>query len=453
MTKENLFDGFSPVSAKEWKQKIQFDLKGADYNDTLVWESPEGINVKPFYHSDDITKGKTAAIKPTADWKIGHTIYAGNATLANAKALEFLDRGAESILFIIPSDKIDAQLLLKNIDFELAPVYFELQFLSSKYANSIMKAAGDSSANIHLNIDILGNLARTGNWYKSQEQDHESLGDILALNNPNPLMVDASLYQNAGANIVQELAYALGHANEYLDHYQSLKMINFKVAIGPNYFFEIAKLRALRLLWQSLAKEYNSSTDCHITAVPSKRNKTLYNYNANMLRTTTESMSAVLGGANTVFNLPYDAIYHKTNEFGERIALNQLLLLKNESHFDKVSNVVDGTYFIEKLTLDLAEKALELFKILEKGGGFLAQLRSHTIQKKIKESAQKQVQKFENGEEILVGTNKFSNGMDKMKDTMELYPFVKTNSRKTVIEPIIEKRLAESLEKKRLDDE
>ncbi len=172
-----------------------------------------------------------------------------------------------------------------------------------------------------------------------------------------------------------------------------------------------------------------------------------------MLRTTTECMSAILGGANSIANLPYDALYHKDNEFGDRIARNQLLVLKNESYFDKVNNPADGTYYIETLTEQLAEKALALFKDIEVNGGFITQLIEGTIQRKIKESAEKEQELFDSGKEILLGTNKYPNKNDRMKDDLELFPFVKTHSRKTLITPIIEKRLAEKLEQERLDQE
>ena len=264
--------------------------------------------------------------------------------------------------------------------------------------------------------------------------------------------------------MVQQLAYSLAHANEYINHlnntvikrnemtWQSLN-VNFQISIGTNYFFEIAKLRALRILWNTLASEYNINPNCNIIATPTKRNKTLYDYNTNMLRTTTECMSAILGGADTICNLPYDKIYHKNNEFGERIARNQLLVLKHESYFDKVNNPADGVYYIENLTHQLAEKSLELFKDIEANGGFLKQLKEGTIQRKIKESAAKEQHQFDAGEEVLLGSNKHPNTNDKMKDELELYPFVKTKSKKTLIEPIIEKRLAETLEQNRLKTE
>ena len=268
------------------------------------------------------------------------------------------------------------------------------------------------------------------------------------------MSIDLSLYQNSGANAVQQLAYGMAHLNDYLNHFESPDLnINFNVSLGTNYFFEIAKLRALRTLYATLASEYNQESNCHIFATPTKRNKTLYDYNTNMLRTTTECMSAILGGANTICNLPYDAIYHKDNEFGKRIARNQLLVLKHESYFNKVDNPSDGSYYIESLTNELAEKALTLFKDIEANGGFLNQLKEGTIQRKIKESAHKEQQQFDNAEEILLGTNKHANPNDKMKHELELFPFVKTNKRKTLIEPIIEKRLAEKIEQERLKAE
>jgi methylmalonyl-CoA mutase len=209
----------------------------------------------------------------------------------------------------------------------------------------------------------------------------------------------------------------------------------------------------LRLLFDTLAETYNHKLHCKIVVSPTKRNKTIYDYNVNLLRTTTECMSAILGGADAVANLAYDALYHKDNEFGDRISRNQLLILKNESYFDKVNNPADGTYYIETLTEQLAEKALELFKDIEKNGGLITQLIEGTIQRKINESAEKEQELFDSGKEVLLGTNKYPNKNDKMANDLELFPFVKTNPRKTLITPIIEKRLAEKVEQERLNAE
>ncbi|MCM4169009.1 Fused isobutyryl-CoA mutase [Arenibacter antarcticus] len=460
MSNSDLFGDFREISAKEWKQKIQVDLKGEDYNEQLIWESPEGIKIKPFYHSEDMATLNLPNYQTNNSWGIGQAIYAGNTAIANKNAVDAINRGAESIHFTVPSIDIAPKELLKNIDLKTTTIYFNLQFLSDTYCRSILELTGKNPRNIFLNIDIIGNLARSGNWFSNLNQDHKQMDMILGLNHKATLSIDLGLYENAGANRVQQLAYALAHTNEYLNHLERTNkaflkkaLITFKVAIGGNYFFEIAKLRALRMLFSTLAKEYGALPYCHIIAVPTKRNKTLYDYNNNMLRTTTECMSAILGGADTVCNLPYDAIYKKENEFGTRMARNQLLLLKEEAYLNKVGNAPDGSYYIETLTQQLASKALELFKQIEVGGGFLVQLKDHLIQKKIKESSQKEQERFNKKETILVGANKYFTTEDKMKNNLELYPFVKTNARKTLIIPIIEKRLSEEGEQKRLEQE
>ena len=452
---KSLFKQFNSVSSKEWKQKIQVDLKGADYNETLIWKTNEGIDVKPFYHPDEVDSLPNVSQTKAAEFKIGQSIYVSDVKRANKKALNVLNKGVESIYFVIPNKEIIVSELLQDIDLNSIPIHFELQFLDAEFGkqlNSIKSKAG-----IFLNTDLLGNLAKTGNWFKDLNEDHLGLEKLLKNSNNlrSTLSIDASSYQNAGATIVQQLAYSLAHANEYLNHFgETIKnQIAFNVAVGTNYFFEIAKLRALRLLWKTLASEYAINPDCHIFVSPTRRNKTLYDYNTNLLRTTTECMSAILGGANTICNLAYDSLYHKDNEFGERIARNQLLVLKHESYLDKVNNPCDGAYYIENITSQLCEKALELFKDIESNGGFLKQLKDGTIQRKIKESAAQEQEKFNKSEEVLLGTNKHPNANDRMKDELELFPFVKSNIRKTLIEPIIENRLAEEIEQKRLKTE
>ncbi|KAA2218990.1 methylmalonyl-CoA mutase subunit beta [Maribacter flavus] len=453
-----LFNDFPPVSAKAWKQKIQYDLKGADYNTELLWTSREGIHVKPFYHREDLEETLPATGTITS-WKIGQSMYAGNAKSANKRALKGLENGVEVLDFTIPDIEVKPEALLRDVDLEKIPVSFQFQFLSGSYITSLLKSVGKGTSNLQLNIDIIGNLARTGNWFHNLNKDHEELEVLLQTGADTILSIDTTLYENAGADMVQQLGYGLAHAHEYVQHLYDKGLLNklgrvtFKVSVGGNYFFEIAKLRALRLLWKTLMEDYGLTADCHIVAEPSKRNKTLYDYNMNMVRTSAECMSAILGGAEVVFNHPYDKIYHKDNGFSSRIALNQLLILKEEAYFNSVHNPADGAYYIASLTAQLAEKALELFKSVEREGGFLRQLKNGTVQQKIKEAANKQQAEFDTGRQVLVGTNKFITGSDRMKADLELYPFVKTRSRKTLTVPIIESRLAEAMEQKRLNDE
>jgi methylmalonyl-CoA mutase len=450
-----LFDDFNPVSSKQWKQKIQYELDGADYNQAVIWNSPEDIQVKPFYHKDEFEK-KASVDTQATKFKICQNIFVYDLDKSIQRALNSLQKGAESLRFTIPNGTIDVQKLLDKLPLKDIVVYFNLQFISIDFVTRIHKISLEKNAKFYCNLDPIGNLAREGNWHNTLEKDNfETLRKITATaNNFSLLSVDLGLYQNSGANITQQIAYSLAHANEYLNRVPNLShSIVFQVAVGTNYFFEIAKIRALRMLFNIIAAEYNPSLQCHILATPTKRNKTIYDYNVNMLRTTTECMSAILGGADAIANLPYDALYHKDNEFGDRISRNQLLILKHESHFDKINNPCDGSYYVESLTMQLAEKSLTLFKSIEADGGFLKLLKEGIVKTKIQESANKEQHLFDTNSEILVGTNKYPNASDKMKHDLELFPFVKIKPRKTLITPIIEKRLSEKQEQERLASE
>ncbi len=453
--KNNLFKDFQPISSKQWKQQIQFELKGEDYNEKLVWNSPEDIKVKPFYHKDEL--GDLFNNKPrTTTFKIGQNIFVQDLQKSISRAIDSINRGADSICFTIDDPTTDVTKLLENLSLEKTSIHFDLSFFSIDIVKKIEKIANEKKASIYCNIDPIGHLAKDGNWFKTPEKDNFETLKILSkeIKNSSLLAINLGLYQNSGANIIQQLAYSIAHVNEYFNRIETIsKPIVFKVSVGTNYFFEIAKLRALRILFNTIAKEYNHNLDCHILVSPTKRNKTIYDYNVNMLRTTTECMSAILGGSDTITNLSYDALYHKDNEFGDRISRNQLLILKNESYFDKVNNPADGSYYIENITLQMAEKALLLFKEIETNGGFLKLLNEGVIKKRIQESADKEQELFNSGKEILLGTNKYPNKNDKMKNELELFPFVKIKPRKTIITPIIEKRLAEKIEQERLSQE
>lgn len=446
----NLFDQFTKTTASGWKQKIQVDLKGADYNDTLLWKTEEGIVVKPFYTSED--RGNSHDSQSQFNFNISQSIFIDDVEIANNIAKNALNKGANSIEFIA-KEKFDFKKLLQNIELKNHFFYFRFSFLDTEFTHQISEFI--NSSNCYFQIDIINKLAETGNWHQNLNSDQQSLQNIISKCN-NSIGIDATLYQNAGANIVQQLAYALAHANEYLNLFGSKEAhkFHFNFAIGSNYFFEIAKLRAFKILWNSLLKEYkNEKLEAHIFAQPSIRNKTIYDYNVNMLRTTSECMSAILGGAITVNNHSYDTLFHKKNEFGERISRNQLLILQQESYLKSSNTKANGSYYIESITNQLAEKALDIFKDIEKSGGFINQLKSGTIQRKITESATKEQEKFDSNKIVLLGTNKQPNKDDKMKNELEIYPFLKIKPIKTLISPIIKKRLAEENEKQRLKTE
>ena len=409
--KNFLFDEFDKVSPAAWKQKIQVDLKGADYNDSLVWKSNDGISVKPFYTKED--RHYKEILLPDKGFKICQSVYVDDVIIANKLALESLDRGANAIQFTAKST-FDFKTLLAKIDLDKISIYFNLEFLDTDFITLLANHCEEGM--IYYQIDIIGNLAKTGNWFDHLQSDISQTKKLFSITNQS-ICVDASLYQNAGATI----------------------------------HFEIAKLRAFRLLISTLFQAHGvSDSSIHIFTKPSLRNKTVYDYNVNMLRSTSECMSAILGGADTISNLCYDSVYHKSNEFGERIARNQLLILQKEAYLSDSQKFANGSYYIESIEKQLAEKALIIFKQLENKGGFLKQLKIGLIQKKIAESAQQQQNQFDQNQLILLGSNKLPNKNDRMKDELELYPFLKHTHSKTLIRPILLKRLSENYEMERL---
>lgn len=457
---KKLFKDFNPVTEAQWKQKIQVDLKGADYNESLVSVTPDGIHVKPFYHRESSKSHSIPySATNTGDWYISQKIFAYNAEASNKKAKNILKRGAEGVIFVIPNKEIDPAVLLA--DLPSVGIQIHLQFLDHNYFDSVHKL----SPLAYVHIDVIHQLAREGNWFSSKENDLGFFKEFIINYDGyfSNITINTSVYQQAGATITQELAYFMAHLNEYLnvlddtkqlhlfdENQENSKRINIDAVTGSDYFFEIAKYRAYRVLTKSIGIVYGINLGCYISASPSVRNKSLLDYNVNLLRTTTESMSAILGGADTVYNLPYDDFFNKPNEFGERISRNQLLILKEEAYFDKTGNPAEGSYYIETITQQLVEKALDIFKQIESAGGLITSLFEGTIQRKIKESDERQRKSLKHGDQILVGVNKYPNNALPLKKEYEILPFLKIKPRKTLVAPIVSKRLTEELEQEQI---
>jgi methylmalonyl-CoA mutase len=448
---DNLFENFPKFSEKEWKQLIQFDLKGADYNRLLVWESLEGIKVQPFYHRDSFEYLDIPL--PDSEFQIGQKVYLAKIDIAGKIGRHHLKNGVDVVEYKADRNFRPAELFkfFHSLD---KPHHIHF-FFSAPDEKILYKLNSYKSPHrIKAYVDNIGQLARYGNWWKSEEEDFQIMQGFQN-NFPEffiPL-VNATHYHESGANIVQQIAFALSHAWEYVHKLPKLHTIRFHFAQGSNYFFEIAKLRAFRYLWQLLNEKHGLNIQPEITALPGRRNKTLYDPYVNMLRSLPEVMSAVLGGADRVFNLPYDDIYARSNDFSSRIARNQLLLLKEENDFHGAQHYVKGSYYIEKITLQLAEKSLKLFQQIEDNNGFINNLKNASIQDKIQKAAHKEQQWFDEGKITLLGTNIYPNEEEKIKPKIELFPFLKNNKRRTLIQPLLPKRLSEKAEQQRLNQE
>ena len=443
--KEKLFSDFPSVSTQEWMDKVTADLKGADFEKKLVWRTNEGFNVKPFYRREDLEglritdalPGEFPYLRGTKkndnSWLIRQDIRVEDPAEANAKALDILNRGVDSLGFSIKAKQLDEaylETLLKDICAECVELNFstcqghvvELAHLLVAY----FKKHGYDLSKLRGSIayDPLGKMLSKGKERTVMAETGKALLDATAeLCGYQVLGVDASLLCNAGAYIYQELGYALAWGNEYMNALTETgvpaatvaRNIRFNFGISSNYFMEIAKFRAARMLWADIVEQYLGEGECkcaakmHVHAETSKFNLTLFDSYVNLLRTQTEAMSAALAGVDSMTVLPFDAAYETPTEFSERLARNQQLLLREESHFDKVVDPAGGSYYIENLTASIAAQAWKLFLAMEEEGGFYAAVKAGKVQETVNASNKARHEAVARRKEILLGTNQYPN--------------------------------------------
>ncbi|MBQ8565443.1 MAG: methylmalonyl-CoA mutase small subunit [Bacteroidaceae bacterium] len=448
-SKEKLFDQFPPVSTQEWKDKVVADLKGADFDKKLVWRTSEGFNVNPMYREEDIENLKTLNSLPgeypyirgtrtNNDWMTRQDIEVVDLKAANEKALDILDKGVNSLGFHLNGDQICANCLATLLDGIHADCV-EINFMTcirhaAKLATALTEyytAKGYNLAELRgsINFDPYKRILKKG---KDVENVAEMAAEVLAaaaqLKKYRVLAVDALLINNAGGHITQELGYALAWGNEWMAALTDAGhkaeevacRIKFNFGISSNYFMELAKFRAARMLWAQIVKQYNPACDCACKmmahATTSEFNQTVYDAHVNLLRTQTETMSAALAGVDSITTLPFDKVFTTPDEFSERIARNQQLLLKEESHLDKITDPGAGSYYIENLTVAIAEQAWKLFLDIEERGGFHAALKAGYIQEQVNTVGVERLSNVARRKEILLGSNQYPNINEKAAD-------------------------------------
>jgi len=442
--KERLFEKFPPVTTEKWMEKITADLKGADFRKKLVWKTRDGLEVMPFYRQEDLDRLHHKGFLPgdypyvrgarIADnsWLVRQDITVTDYDAANALALTILMRGVSSLGFVITDPQSvtagNITRLLKGIHLESVEVNFITPGMAKELfaaVESFVLLAGADTGKVRMTIaaDPLGRLAANGRLCVPVEQGLDYLADLVKDSATVPgmkcLEPSGTVFSNAGAGPVAELACVLALGNDYMAALTArgikpgtaARTMKFTFGIGPDFFPEIAKLRAARMLWATIVRAWGpkeeQDTLMDIHSVTGRWNKTLYDPYVNMLRTQTEAMSAVLGGAGSITVEPFDAVFRSADEFSERIARNQQLLLAEESHLDKVADPAAGSYYIEELTSMMAHEAWKLFLEIEKEGGFLQSLRNGTIQNKIKAAADLRKGDVAKRKEILLGTNQY----------------------------------------------
>ena len=492
--KLNLLADFPTVSTQQWMDKITADLKGADFNKRLVWKTNEGFNVMPFYRAEDIENFKSTEVVPgkfpyvrgtKADnvWFIRQDIVVTDAKEANAKALDVLCKGATSLGFKLSKKDLSPEYiatLLENIQADCVELNFTICTKRSADLATILtdyfKSKEYNLTQLHgsINWDGMNAMLLRGKDFEKEELvslAKATFEAALGLPFYRVIGVNATTLSNAGAFLAQELGYALAWGNEYLSALIEAgcepsivaKNIKFNFGVGGNYFMEIAKFRAAKLLWANIVDAYQvkcvkdgcqhtvdgickCAAKMRIHAQTSEFNKTIFDANVNMLRTQTEAMSATLGGVNSLTVLPYDSTYKKGDEFSERIARNQQLLLKEESHFDKVADPAAGSYYIETLTNNVAEQAWKLFLEIEENGGFFAAIKAGTVQKAVKATATSRLKSVSSRREVLLGTNQFPNFNEAAAAKVEFKNEAGCGCDHTGVEKLVPVRAAEEFE-------
>ncbi len=437
--KERLFDQFPPVSTEEWKAKVEADLKGAPFDKKLVWRTSEGFNVQPMYRAEDIEGLKTLDSLPGEypyvrgtrtdnDWLTRQEIIADTPEQANAKALEVLTKGVNSLGFDV-KDAADVAVLLKGID--LAKVEINLKSCPRK-ALEVAKALVEyikengAEATFRGSVDFnpFKRALKHGSKFPADitataKELMEAVKDVPGL---RVLSVDSYMLSNAGAYIYQELGYALAWGAQWMTALTDAgmcadcvaKRIKFNMGVSSNYFMELAKFRAARMLWAQIVEQYKpeskDSAKQMVHAVTSQFNQTIYDAHVNLLRSQTEAMSAALAGVDSITVTPFDKPYKTPDDFSERIARNQQFLLKEESHLDKVVDPAGGSYYVETLTVNIAREAWKLFlQVVDEQGGFEAAVNAGLVQKAVNESNEKRHTDVARRKEILLGTNQYPN--------------------------------------------
>ncbi|MCM1034620.1 MAG: methylmalonyl-CoA mutase small subunit [Paludibacter sp.] len=458
--KLNLLQDFPAISTQEWKEKIVTDLKGADFDKKLVWRTTEGFNLQPFYRQEDLQGLTTTESAPghypfvrgtktDNEWLVRQNIAITDAKAANAKALDVLMKGVTSLGLRINKQELSAQyiaILLEGIHPEAAQLNFkvcackaaELINLLADYYEAKGYNIGALKGSVE--VDPINKMLTKGKNLSKEQVAGKLVQAVEAakrLPGYRVVGVNSLSLNNAGAYCAQELGYALAWGNQYMemlteagiDAATAGKSIKFTMGIGGNYFMEIAKFRAARMLWAMIVRQYEPVCNCgnncqcekvdgkycpcamkmNVCAQTSLFNMTVFDAYVNLLRSQTETMSAAIAGVDEIVVTPFDVTYKESDEFSERIARNQQLLLKEEAHFGKVVDPAAGSYYLETLTANIAEQAWKIFLQVQDKGGFYQMVATGELQNLMQENLTKRLADVAKRKETLLGTNQFPN--------------------------------------------
>jgi len=508
---KKFFKEFSSEKTKKaWMDEVLKDLKGKPY-DKIWWKTYEGFELEPYYKGYEIENlnipddqpGKFPYLRSNRpaslenNWIIRQEISNSDPKKAADIIAEAVKGGVEGIDLklncvltsgktnckckcecskeksrgIIINTKNDLAKLLKSVDLKKTSVNIEAG-AASKEIFEMLKGSLDKKSKGSIDNDPLKELALNGDFAKGEKKRFEEMKSVFEECKLYPdfkgLVISNDHFHDSGATIVQKIAYLLSTAVFYkekvgkdISFSEFSESIGLSYAVGQYYLLEIAGLRALRLLWSNLGTAYDKKGNIlpvDIHARTGLFNKTVYDPHVNMLRTTTEAMSAVIGGCNSLTVLPYDVCIDESDTFSSRIARNTQLVLREEAHLNKFIDPSKGSYFIEKATDLISKDAWKLFQDIEAGGGIFEALKRGDIQKELAELKVKRLSNFSMRKDSLVGTNHVPNGTEvqncfekpeKSVQTIKIFKQELYKSSKLNIEKVRPYRLAEEFEKVR----
>ena len=443
-TSNELFSDFPPISKSEWEQKISEDLNIDDYKKKLYWNTFEGFEAPPFAHSEDLkalNPGEILSTSFSPGWKICQHIGETDPESANKSIKEAFENGSNAVSIkcratpdtgLLGGDFTGTQIQNRdNFDSLLTGISLNnrgLFFDSGMTTPALLAMLGQSDhqpESAFFTFDPFTYTATHGRLPVPEPEIKELVQALCNSSHHKTLCTDALFYRNSGATIVQETGLALAIASEFIasvpesDRQKAADSLFVRVSSGSLYFPEIAKFRAIRLLWKTLLKGYglNSSLELHIHAETTRQNKTITDSYNNMLRITTEAMAASTGGVNSLIVHPYDEHFNAPGDFSKRISRNIQHILNEESHFSKVSDPAAGSYYIEKLTDTIAKEGWSYFQFIEKQGGVIKALQGNFIQESIETSKQEKLQAYTQQKKVLVGTSQYANPEEELPES------------------------------------
>lgn len=399
-----MFEEFKPTSAQDWKNQIIKELKGEPY-ENLIWKNENGFDVNPFYISEDC-KIKYEPAFTHCDWTVSVKVKGNNSKSKNKNLLRDLNHGASAFQFRLKNHSLE--VALKDVSLpHIRSSFFadekEIVFLKN-YLLSLPDHENVCSALFNSDFN---SQRKMKSWF-------DNLNEIKHLGNISTVSFDSTLYHNYGAYAAYEVAIIFSGIVEQIEFLTSTGKMNssdivIKCGVNSDYFIQIAKLRAIRRLWNIIKKEFKIKNEIYLIAETSKRNKSINgNYN-NLSRTTVEAMAAVAGGCSELLVNGFDVFFKTTSELAQRMSINQQLILKEESHLNKMADVCCGSYYIENLTDLIVEKALEHFKYFELNGGYFSLHENNLFKIEIAKQALMNSATVKQKKKIVVGVNAFVN--------------------------------------------